>query len=78
MDKDGYKVTKKLPVLIGEGRHVMATADIYRSPGQVLIQIIQTGPESQLLADFLEQAAPIALSFDAIPVRNITEKRENI
>lgn len=78
MDKDGYKVEKKLPVLIGDSKHVMARADIYRSPDRVLIQIIQDGPDGQLLADFLEQAEPIAVSFTAIPVQNRAERERSI
>lgn len=71
------RTQKQIPVLIGhDGQHVMARADIFRTPDKVLVQI--TAPsdraEGQLLADFLEQAEPIALSFDAIPVQNKREK----
>lgn len=77
MADDLRQTIRQLPVLIGnDHEHVMAKADIFRSPDKVLIQITSTGPESQLLAEFLEQAEPIALSFEAIPVRNIREKRE--
>lgn len=73
------QTSRQLPVLIGnDHEHVMAKADIYRAPDKILIEIEARGPNSQLLAEFLEQAEPIALSFGAIPVRNIREKKENI
>lgn len=78
---DVRRTSKQIPVLIGhDQQHVMARADIFRTPYKVLIQITaptdtNTG-EGQHLADFLEQAEPIALSFGAIPVQNIREKRE--
>jgi hypothetical protein len=56
----------------------MAKADIYRATEKVFIEIEAEGPDSQLLAEFLEQAEPIALYFGAIPVQNNREKRENI
>lgn len=75
---DNYRNTKrKLPVLLGEQQHIMASADIYRTPEKVLVQITCTGQESQLFAEFLEQAEPIALYFGAVPVQNDREKREN-
>lgn len=76
---DDVRTTRKsIPVLIGNDTHVMASADIYRTPEKVMIQISAGGIDGQMLAEFLEQAEPIALSFGAIPVQNITEKRDNI
>ena len=69
-------IGKRLPVLIND-KHVMATAEIFRTPEKVLIQVTSEGSDSQLLADFLEQDAPMGISFLAIPVLNIVEKREN-
>lgn len=69
---------RQLPVFIGEDqKHAMASAEIVREPNEVVITIVGTGLEGQLLADFLEQAEPIGLTFIPIPVRNIREKREN-
>ena len=78
MNKYLRKLAKKLPVLINHDDHVMARAEVFRTPDKVLIQITSDGEDGQILAEFLEQAAPIALSFVAIPVQNIREKRENI
>lgn len=79
MANDIERIVRQLPVLIGTNHeHVMAKAEIYRRPDGVLIIITANGQESQLLAEFLEQAEPIALSFGAIPVQNIREKKENI
>ncbi len=70
---------KDLSVVIGKNsEYVMAKADVYRDLNRVLIQITSNEPEGQLLADFLEQAEPIGLSFRVIPVQNIIEKRETI
>lgn len=78
MSKDLRHIKRKLPVLINDRKHIMANAEIFRTPDKILIEIVSEGPEGQLLAEFLEQAEPIALSFSAIPVQNITEKREHI
>lgn len=75
---DSIEVSRLLPVFISGGKHVMAKAVIWRNPKEVKIQIYAEGPEGQLLAEFLEQGEPIALSFEAIPVQNRIEKRENI
>jgi hypothetical protein len=56
--------------------HILAQADIYRTPDKVLIQITAVGENGQLLAEFLEQAEPIGLSFGPIPVQNISKNRE--
>lgn len=76
MGKDN--ITRKLPVLIGNNQHVMAIAEIKREPNRLSIEIESAGPESQYLADFLEQGTPIALSFVVIPVQSAQEKRDNI
>lgn len=78
MSKNFHPIERALPVLINDNTYIMAKAEIYRTPDSVLIEISAEGKESQLLAEFLEQAEPIALSFGAIPVKNVTEKRENI
>lgn len=76
-DNSVRNVSRMLPVLIHMNQeHVMARAEIFRSPDKILIQIVSTGTESQLLGEFLEQVEPIALSFGAVPVRNIRQKRE--
>lgn len=49
-------------------RLVAATADVYRTPEEVLIQITSKNTDGQLLAEFLEQEASIGLSFSAVPV----------
>ena len=72
---DVKRTHRQLPVLIGM-EHIMASADIFRTPDKVLIQITANSSDGQLLAEFLEQAEPIGLSFSPLPVRNITEKRE--
>lgn len=69
--------SKIIPVLFNEDKyHVLARADISREPDNVVITITASGPESQLLAEFLQQADPFALSIGAFPVQNIREKRE--
>jgi hypothetical protein len=76
---DGERITKRaIPVLVGHKfEHVMGRAEIVRKPdGKVLIEIEAAGEAGKVLADFLEQAEPIAVSFTAIPVQNIREKRE--
>ena len=67
-----------IPVVIGNDyAHVMAKAVVVRTPTSVTIEITSLpGHDSQRLAEFLEQAEPIAVSFTAVPVRNIREKRE--
>lgn len=68
---------RQLPVLIGNDQtHILAKTEIFRTPEKVLIQITSDGPNGQLLAEFLEQAEPIGISFIPIPVQNIREKRE--
>lgn len=77
MNDDTQYRPSQLPVLIGiNHKQVLANADIFRSPDKVLIQITLTGADSQLLANFLEQAEPIGLDFGPKPVQNIPEKRE--
>jgi len=74
---DVRRTSKQIPVMINHHEHVLASADIFRTPDKVLIQI--TAPANDRgnhLADFLEQAEPIAVSFTAIPVQNTTEKRD--
>lgn len=79
MADDVIHTIRQLPVLIGaKYGHVMAQAEVFRKPDSVLIQITADGKKSQLLAEFLEQEEPIGMSFIAIPVQNIREKRENI
>jgi hypothetical protein len=56
---------------------VSATADVYRTPETVLIQITSNRSDGQMLAEFLEQEGPIGLSFSAVPVpRANREKRD--
>lgn len=76
---DVFRETRRdLPVLIGHNwQHVMAKARVLRTPTSVLIEIASEDVDGQLLAEFLEQAEPIALSFVAIPPRNNREMREN-
>jgi hypothetical protein len=70
------QVKRDVSVVIGKNsEYVMAKADIYRDLNRVLIQIVSNEPDGQLLADFLEQAEPIGLSFRVIPVQNIIEKK---
>lgn len=77
MPDDLRHTERKLPVLIGNDyKHLMATAQIVRSPNKVTIEIIAEGENGQALAAFLEEVEPIGLKFVAIPVRNILEKRE--
>lgn len=72
------RIARPIPVLVGfDQAHVMAKAEIFRNPDSMMIQIIVTGKENMLLAEFLEQAEPIALSFVARPFENKIEKREN-
>ena len=78
MSDDLRQTKRHLPVLVGHDfQHVMARVDIQRTPDTVIITITSDGVNGQRLAEFLEQAEPIALSFGAIPVRNIREKRDN-
>jgi hypothetical protein len=78
VDDAVIRTKRDLPVLIGHHQeHIMAQAEVFRTPEKVLVQITGYGPEGQLLAELLEQAEPIALYFGAIPVQNIREKREN-
>lgn len=79
MPEDTPRRTERvLPVVIGHNyEHVMGRAQIFRKPnGEVMIQIDAKGTEGQILGEFLEQAEPIAVSFAAIPVQNLREKRE--
>lgn len=78
MSEDNVRHTSKLmPVLIGNNyKHVMGRAKIHRGLDKVLIEIESSGEHGQLLADYLEQAEPVAVSFTAIPVQNAREKKE--
>lgn len=67
---------RQLPVMIGNNDILTATADIYRSPDKVLIQITSEKRSGQLLAEFLEQEGRISCTFSALPVQNMREKRE--
>ena len=79
MPDDSRQTIRKLPVLIGHNyEHIMANAEIVRTSEGTRIDINATGEEAIYLADFLEQAEPIALSFIAIPVQNTREKRETL
>lgn len=76
---DRDRVTKRtIPVIVGENiHHVMGRAEIVRKPGgEVSIEIVANGERGKILAGFLEQAEPIAVSFIAIPVQNTRDKRE--
>lgn len=74
---DVIRALKGLPVLISlSERQVLAKAEVFKAPDRVLIQIVATGVESEFLAEFLDQAEPIALSFGPSPVQNKIEKRE--
>jgi hypothetical protein len=73
------QLKRDVSVVIGKNsEYVMAKAEIYRDLNRVLIQITSNEPEGQLLADFLEQAEPIGLSFRVIPVQTIIEKKREI
>jgi len=76
---DRDRVTKRtIPVIIGQNvHHVMGRAEIVRKPdGTVSIEIVADGERGKILAGYLEQAEPIAVSFVAIPVQNIRDIRE--
>lgn len=77
MSEHMRNMSRLMPVMIGFNQeHVLARADIYRTPDKVLIQVTAAGEDGQLLAEFLEQTEPIGLSFGPIPVQNISKKRE--
>jgi len=70
-------MSRNLPILFHADKdYLMAKVEIFREPDKVLIQIEALGDAGQRLSEFLEQADPFALSFGAIPVQNIREKRE--
>lgn len=74
---DEKKTTRAIPIYIaGDKEYTMALVDIFRQSDSVRIQFRLNGKNNQLLAEFLEQAEPIALTFGAIPVQNTREKRE--
>jgi len=72
MGKDIIHTQRQLPVevlVVNRPKLVLATADIYRTPEKVLIQITAKDANGQILAEYLEQEGPIGLSFSAVPVR---------
>jgi len=75
---DVIHTKRNLPIEVGHlnNSYVMANADIYRTPEEVLIQIVVKGERGQYISEFLEQPEPIGLRFIPIPVRNAGEKRE--
>lgn len=75
MDKDSHPTIRNLPVLIGyDQQNVMAKAEILQKPDSVLIEITAVGERGKLLAEFLQQIEPIALSFSwFLPVQNTNE-----
>lgn len=78
-ESPSIRSTRPIPVLLGDNyEHVTASAEIIRTLDSVTIHITsKPGPDTQMLADLLEQVEPIALKIVAIPVRNTREKREN-
>lgn len=74
MAKDLIHTVKDLPIAIHDQQLVKTKAEIFHKPDSVLVQIVASGPESQLLAEYLEQWAPIGLTFSAVPaVRAVRE-----
>jgi len=71
------RTERAVPVVIGSNyKHIMGHAVISREPDKVLIEISAVGLNGQMLAEFLEQAEPIAVMITAIPVQNTRERRE--
>lgn len=77
MPSDVQPTRRDLPVIVGHNwQHIMAKAEIFRTPEGMMIQITGQGEDAQHLAEYLEQAEPIALTFIAIPALTPREKRD--